>query len=74
MATRPGRRRRDIQNCRRKVAYENLREARKAARLVRQLIHELVLAYPCPIPGNHHAHIGHPDLLDSERPKRKRKR
>ena len=60
MAKAPGVRRRDINNCRRKIPYRDMREARKAARLVRQLIHELVLAYPCPLPSANHAHIGHP--------------
>jgi hypothetical protein len=62
MATKPGIRRRDIQNCRRKIPYETFKDAKHAARLVRQLIHELVLPYACPLNrGTHgHFHIGHP--------------
>jgi hypothetical protein len=74
MATKPGRRRRDVQNCRRKIAYESWKDAKLAARLVRQLIHELVLPYACPLPkhwNQRHWHIGHPDLL-SENDKRTR--
>jgi hypothetical protein len=50
MSTKPGIRRRDTQNCRRKIPYETFGDAKKAARLVRQLIHELVLPYACPLP------------------------
>lgn len=63
MAKKPGRRRRDVQNCRRKIAYETWRDAKQAAKLVRQLISELVLPYPCPLPHRNHFHIGHPDIL-----------
>lgn len=73
MATKAGRRRRDLQNCRRKIAYETFRDAKLAARLVRQLISELVLAYPCPLARGTqgHYHIGHPpqdkELSDNAR-------
>lgn len=82
MSTKPGVRRRDINNHRRKISYETFQDARKAARLVRQLINEVVLAYPCPLPRNQfapHFHIGHPDLMlsltenDARKPKRKKR-
>lgn len=63
MATKPGRRRRDVQNCRRKVAYDTFRDAKQRAKLVRQLIHELVLPYKCPLPYMNHYHLGHPRSL-----------
>ena len=64
MAKIPGKRRRDINNCRRKCPYETLKEARDRAKLVRQMIHEVVLAYRCPTKMHRaqpHYHIGHPD-------------
>lgn len=60
MATLPGIHRRNKQNCRRKIAYVTFRDAKKHARLVRTLIHELVLPYKCPLPYTNHYHLGHP--------------
>lgn len=62
MASRPGVRRRNENNCRRKIPYETYKDARDRARLVRQLIHELVLPYKCPL-NREHFHIGHPQTL-----------
>lgn len=73
MATKPGVRRRDIQNCRRKIPYETFKDAKYAARLVRQLIHELVLPYECPLPWARHFHIGHPHrLMDNDKLEKRR--
>jgi hypothetical protein len=74
MATKAGIRRRNQNNCRRKIPYETLKDAKDRARLVRQLIHEVVLAYRCPLSGKpgfgSHWHIGHPpdkrDLSDND--------
>lgn len=64
MATRQGIRRRDENNCRRKIPYETFFDAKQRAKLVRQLIHELVLPYRCPLPNRNHWHIGHPQQLN----------
>lgn len=59
--------RRDENNCRRKIAYETVRDAKLRAKLVRQLIHEMVLAYRCPLSyyrKQPHWHIGHPQQLN----------
>ena len=64
MATRSGIRRRNENNCRRKIAYDTFKDARERARLVRHLIHELVLAYRCPLPSRNHYHLGHPQQLN----------
>lgn len=63
MATKAGIKRRAQANCRRKIPYETFKNARDAARLVRQLIHELVLPYRCPLVRTHY-HIGHPPKLN----------
>ena len=60
MALNPGVRRRRINNCRRKVAYETLADAKAAAKLVRKLIKEMIVYYQCPH-NRTHFHIGHPD-------------
>lgn len=66
MSTRPGKRRRDENNCRRKVHYVTFKDAKDRARLVRQLIHEAVLAYRCPLTfgTQGHYHIGHPPEVE----------
>lgn len=64
MAILPQRRRRDLNNCRRKCPYDSLKEAKDRAKLVRQLIHEVVLPYKCPTKLHRswpHWHIGHPE-------------
>lgn len=64
MATKAGIRRRAEANCRRKIPYETFADAKRSARLVRQLIHELVLPYACPLPWTRHFHLGHPPKLN----------
>jgi hypothetical protein len=60
----PSRKRRDIVNCRRKLKYASLREAKAAAKRVKKMINQMIIWYSCPLryKKQPHWHIGHPSF------------
>lgn len=65
VANSPGKKRRMVNNCRRKLKYATPKDAKESARRIRKEIGEAIVVYKCPLTkgvsgGEAHYHVGHP--------------